>query len=83
MKKIEKHLKETVDEIKPTNEESFAFHRQHHVHTIANSEKIVSVVMLGGEKISEIELKHPYNNRKIIINFYFSISFYIYSLFIY
>ena len=61
--KIEKHLKETVDEIKPTNEESFAFHRQHHVHTIANSGKIVSVVMLGGEKISEIELKHPYNNQ--------------------
>lgn len=63
-KKIERYLKETVDEIKPTIKESFAFHQQNHLHTILNSAKIISVIMLGREKISEIELKHPYNTRE-------------------
>jgi hypothetical protein len=56
-KKIEERLAKTADEIPYTQAESIAFHKTNHLHTILNSAKITSVVMVKGEKVSEKELK--------------------------
>ncbi|MFH1608881.1 MAG: hypothetical protein ABH951_02600 [Patescibacteria group bacterium] len=63
-KEIEKYLTKTADEIPFTEEESRAFHEKNHIHTITKSTKIISIVMIRGNKISEKELKLPYLNKE-------------------
>jgi len=62
--KKEKYIKDTADKIPYTEAESIAFHMLNHTRTIINSAEIISVVMVGGKKVSENKLRHPYNTRE-------------------
>lgn len=57
---LEEYLTKTADKIPYTEEEALVYYKENHVHTIINSAKIISVVMVRGQKVSEKVLKHPY-----------------------
>ena len=57
---IEKRLKQTAHDIPFTEEESMVFYQKRHVHTIIDSAKIISIIMIGGKEVSRVDLKHPY-----------------------
>lgn len=63
--KIAGRLAETAINIPFSEEESMVFYKKSHIHTIIESTGIISVVMVGGKKVSEEKLIHPYGNREV------------------